>query len=587
MMRPRTFRVGCMITGAMLSATVVLAVPAAAQETGSRVEVLVPPLAAEAGASESFGRKVSEEIRDRLGNIRMLAPVSEEVVEEELDRLGLDEDELGALEWRQLAGQIEADLLLYGTITKTARGHDFQVSLVDVRSGDATPIPVFTVENDGGRGVSEAADRIMDAMESQVEFQRAVLICADYLGSEQFEDAARNCEEALELNPNSTTARYLMGRIEMSRENWPAAKESLDLVIEANPAELDALNSLAYTEAKLGNTERARELYNEVLGFNPDAADVRMQIAYDLARAGDYEGAVNLLRDGLARDSTNADMWKFFGDVLLNQGTAGDSALERRRDQPVPDADVRDEDAISQAIRAYEKVLEIRGTETDPQILKNVIAAQLQLGNTAQAARFVERAEQQLPEDASLRSLKADIFARQQDYAGAVEAMDEALRLDPDLSRGLAKRGVFKLSAGDEQGAMADFRAAVEAGENSDIIAQQMLSRGHTAYFQNEQYDQAARVFEAALEFATGLATEQQIHFFTAFSYYQSGANIDTANEAEACEPARRALDRFQRVLPHLDQAANFQASSQAEIREATDTQVYRQQAILEKPACR
>lgn len=588
MMRLRTLRIGCMITGALLFDTVVLAVPpmAAAQQTDSRVQVLVPPLATERGASEGFGRRVSERVRDRMGNITILAAIGEDAVKDELDRLELDEDALGLLEWRQLAGHLDADLLLYGTITKTARGHEFQVSFIDVRSGDATAIPVFAVEDDGGRGVSEAADRIMDAMESQVEYQRALLICADYLASEQYEDAARNCEQALELSPNSTTAHYLMGRIEMGRENWQGAKKSLDVVIEANPAEVEALNALAYTEAKLGNTARARELYNEVLGFNPDAADVRMQIAYDLARAGDFEGAANLLRDGLARDSTNADMWKFLGDVLLNQGTAGDSALDRRGGQ-VTETDVRDEDAIRQAVEAYEKVLEIQGVETDPQILKNVIAAYLRLGDIQEASRFAERAEQQLPEDAPLRSMKADIFARQEDYAGAVAAMDEALRLDPDLPRGLAKRGVFKLSAGDEQGAMADFRAAVEAGENPDVIAQQILSRGHAAYFPSEQYDQAAQVFEAALEFASVPETTQQIHFFTAFSYYQAGASIDTANEAEACGPARRALDRFQQVVPHLDRAANFQASSQAEIREATDMQIYRQQAILEKPACR
>jgi hypothetical protein len=78
------------------------------------------------------------------------------------------------------------------------------------------------------------------------------------------------------------------------------------------------------------------------------------------------------------------------------------------------------------------------------------------------------------------------------------------------------------------------------------------IKPGNATARQSEQYDQAAQVFEA-----------------------------------EACEPARRALDRFRQVPPHLARAANFQASSQAEIREATDMQVCRQQAILEKPACR
>lgn len=245
MVRPGNFRIGCTITGVMLSATVVFAGPlAAAQQTGSRVQVLVRPLATQQGAIEGLGRKVSQRVRDRLRNMAILAPISEEAVEDELERLKLDDDALGLSEWRQLAGRLDADLLLYGTITKTARGHDFQISFIDVRSGDATPIPLFTVEDDDGRGEREAADRIMDAMESQAEYERA----------------------------NRTTARYLRGRIEMSRENWQAAKENFDLVIGANPADVDALKSLGYTEAKLGNKERARELYNEVLGFNPDAA---------------------------------------------------------------------------------------------------------------------------------------------------------------------------------------------------------------------------------------------------------------------------------------------------------------------------
>ncbi len=114
-----------------------------------------------------------------------------------------------------------------------------------------------------------------------------------------------------------------------------------------------------------------------------------------------------------------------------------------------------------------------------------------------------------------------------------------------------------------------------------------MLARGHERYYQTARYDPAARVFDAALEFGEASATKRQLHFFAAASYYQAGAAIDAANEAEACEPAGRALDRFREVMPHLDQAADFQAGSQAEIRNATEVHLYRQQAILEKPACR
>lgn len=594
MMRLEACGAGWMKAGAALSAALVFALPAVAtaQQSGGRAKVLVVPITAENGVKGSFGRKVSDEVRDRLKDVTTLAPIGEDAVEDELDRLKLDQDDLGLVQWRQLAGRLDADLLLHGTITKVSRGNAFHVSFVDARTGDATPIPEFIVQDDGGRGEKEAADKIMEAVEDQVEYQRSILFCADYLGSEQYEDAMRNCEQALETNPRSTTAHYLRGRVHMGLENWQGAKEDLDVVVEANPAQVDALNSLAYTEAKLGNTARARELYNEYLGFNPDDASVRMQIAYDLAQAGDYDGSIALLEDGIARDSTNADMWKFLGDVLLNKGTSSDMSTAPTGTEPAADpqavasASVENKDAIRRAVQAYEKVLDIRGAETDPQILKNVIAAYLQLGDIQEATRFTRRAEEQLPEDASLRSLKADILARNEDFQGAVEAMNEALRLNPELPRGLTKRGFFKLSAGNEQGALQDLRAAVEGGEDPDVVAGQLLSRGYNDFYKNGEYDRAVTLFDVATEFAKPGSTREQLYFFMGASHYQIGAQIDTNNQSEACQPASRALNRFQQVVPNLNRAGSQQPEIQAQLRESTDIYLYRQQAILKKPAC-
>ncbi|MEK6253972.1 MAG: hypothetical protein N2B05_04675, partial [Gemmatimonadales bacterium] len=59
---------------------------------------------------------------------------------------------------------------------------------------------------------------------------------------------------------------------------------------------------------------------------------------------------------------------------------------------------------------------------------------------------------------------------------------------------------------------------------------------------------------------------------------------IDSANEAnEACQPARRALSKFQQVLPSLDRAGAEQPQSQSQIRESTDVYIYRQEQIIRK----
>ncbi len=601
MMRLKALHAGLLTTGAVVAASLFgLPATALAQDAGGgRAKVLVVPIEAERGVDDDFGRKVAEEVRDRLADLATLTAIEEDAVEDELDRLKLDEDDLGLVQWRQLAGRLDADLLLAGTVSRSSGGFSFNVSFIDARTGDSSPIPEFSVQDDGGDGEEEAATQIMQAMEGQVEYQRALLFCADYLGSEQYEDARRNCQQALDHNPNSMQARYLMGRVHMGQEEWAEAKEHLDAVIEANPAEIDALNSLAYTEAQLGNRERSLELYREYLGFNPDDPSVRMQIAYDLAQAGDYDGAIDLLEEGVARDSTNADMWRFLGDVSLNKGTTADVQMTEApgdgQDGAIGDAtqattaasgEIANEDAIRRAIEAYQKVLEIRGADTDPQILKNVVAAYLQLGDIEEAARFAEQAEEQLPEDASLRSLKADVRARNGDYAGAVEAMNEALELNPDLRRGLAKRGFFKLSAGNEEGAMEDLRAAVEGGEDPEVVTGQLLSRGYNDHYKNGRYERAIELFEVATEFAEPGPTLQQLYFFIAASHYQIGVEIDQNNRNDACQPARRALNRFQQVAPNLSRAGNTQPEIQAQMRQTTEEFIYREQAILGQPAC-
>ena len=582
MMRVDGKPVAVLAAGVMLAA--LIATPAVAQESsssGGRAKVLVAPLEQENGVKRNFGRKVSEEVVERLEEAGTLSPIGESTIKDELKKLKLDADDLGLIQWRQLAGRLDADLVLHGIVKRSSAGNTFTVQFVDARSGDSTPIPEFAVQQDNGRGVSEAADIIMQSIEGQVDYQRSLLFCADYLAAEQYDDALRNCEQAVAFNPNSITGRYLIGRVYMGLEDYERARDNLQAVVTDNPAEVDALNSLAFTEAQLGNLGRANELYGEYLNFNPGDAAVRMNIAFELAKAGGYDEAIELLRAGLEVDPMDAGLWEFLGNVALNKGTAAAPADGAVGDEGA----IADEGAILIAVEAYNKVLELKGSETDPQILKNVVAAYLEVGDYDAALSFADRAQAQLPDDASLRSMRADVHARLEDYPAAIAAMNEALAIDPALERGITKRGFFKLSAGDSQGAIADLRLAVQNGEDADVVAGQMLSRGYNDHYKAGRYDKAIELFRVGTEFATPGETRQQLFFFTAFSHYQVGVSIDDGNGGEACQPGRRALDRFERVLPALNQAGSVQAESQAQIRESTDIYLYREQQIVRK-AC-
>jgi len=563
------------------TASLVFAGAAVAQDNGGaggRARVLVAPLQIDGSVKKDFGKKVSEEVRDGLEEIPTLVSIEWNQVKDELRRLKLKEEDLGLIQWRQLAGRLNADVVMTGTVASAAGGNELTVSFVDSKSGDEVQVPSFSVLGDGKDEVQQAAGVIVTAFGAQVDYRRALLFCQDYLAAEQYEDALRNCDEALLSNPESTSGHYLRGRVYMGQEDWAASAEDLAVVVENNPAEVDALNALAYVNAQLGDMDRAVELYREYLNFNPGDASVRMTVAFELAQAGGEDAAIDLLQEGIAIDSTNAELWEFLGNVALKKGTtAAEGAAE--------DAGaIADEEAVRLAVEAYDHVLDLKGEDMNPEILRNVIAANLELGDYDAALTFADRAQALMPEDAGLWSIRSDIYGRMDRYDDAIAALDRALQLDPAYPNAYLRRGFLRLRSGDSQGGTADLRTALDQGADVEVVSGQLLARGYNDFFKNGQYDEALAMFEVGTSLASAGRVRDQLYFFTAYGYYQQGVAIDGSNEVnEACQPARRALSRFQQVLPNLDRAGGEQPESQSQIRESTDVYIYRQEQIIRK----
>ena len=218
----------------------------------------------------------------------------------------------------------------------------------------------------------------------------------------------------------------------------------------------------------------------------------------------------------------NADLWEYLGNVSLNKGTA--AATEGA------EATITDEASVRRAAEAYDEVLQIKGEETSPEILRNVIAAHLALGEYDQALAFADRAQASRPDDPALWSMRADVYGKMDRPADAADAMDEVLALDPDYPNGHARRGFFKLSAGDTDAAIEDLRLAVQEGTDPEAVAGQMLSRGYNDYFKAGQYGEAIQMFTVGAEFAQPGRTQDQLYFFKAYGYYQQGVQIDASD---------------------------------------------------------
>ncbi len=546
-----------------------------------RALVLVAPLKTSGGVDHNFGKDVAKKVREQLNQFDILAPVKDDQVKKTLDQFKLDEDQMDLISWRQLAGRLNAGLIIFGTAQPAGSDSTkVDAAFVDPKRGEETKVPEFTVRN-GDK--DQASQRIITALGNTVKFLRALANCNDYLSGNQFEDAARNCDAALQINPESSRAKYLRGRVAMKQEKWDEAQKYLQPVVKAEPSNEDALQSLAYTEAQLGNQQEALKLYQQYLQFNPDNPQIRLSVAYNLASAGAYGQAEKLIQAGIERDSTNAALWKYLGDVSMKAGTTSDSS------QVNASSAITDTASIQTAIDAYHHYLKLQPDSASASIYRNIVAADLQLGNVQTADQESLNAIHQFPQgDAGLWSLRADVLAHEDDLKGAVLAMDSALAADSTLANAFFKRGLYKLRSGDQQGAIADFHTAVNRNnQNPNNIATALYGTGFQDYFKKNRFQEAADMFTAAVNFTNDPSLTNQLNFWIGYSYYKAGETLDQSNQkAEACQPARNALSLFQKVAPYIKKAGDYQTPSQKQILDGTDTYLYRQNQLVKK-ACK
>lgn len=162
-----------------------------------------------------------------------------------------------------------------------------------------------------------------------------------------------------------------------------------------------------------------------------------------------------------------------------------------------------------------------------------------------QASRLIAQAIALAPDQAGLYRLKAYIAAATGDDAGVRAAAEQALQRDPGDAESLQLRGSARAKAGDAQGALADYAAALQAGWHTSGFFRNYL------YVLNQQHANA-RMLEvhAAYEDAyrrdpEGTGLHPDIPFHAAQAYQHLG------------QP-RRALDLLDQAIAQSPQVAGY-----------------------------
>ncbi len=294
----------------------------------------------------------------------------------------------------------------------------------------------------------------------------------------------------------------------------PSSGPSSGVQSGAPTGEVAARFNRAVELQQSGRMPEAVKAYREVIGMRPGYVEAHANLGVVLARLGRYEESVAAYDAALRLAPTLTPIRFNLGIAHYRAGQFGRATevLERLlRDQPqaVPARQLyglalsalgRDADVIEQLAPTVD------AAPPDPAVLYSLGLAYLRLGRAGFRATLERLAA--LPAGrAALHLLQGQAFLRDQNYDLALEELQAAERLNPDLPRLHFSLGVAHSLLGHNQEAIAALGIAVNRYPQ-DTAAQYYLA---DAYAKDGKFPEARRGAEAVLKFdpkspeATGL----------------------------------------------------------------------------------
>jgi tetratricopeptide (TPR) repeat protein len=525
----------------------VTALPLAAQEpapqsSNSRFRVLVPIPEVRNGAREDFGKKVAEQVIKHIGQLPTHIPVDSKEYKAAIKKYGLKENEVDCIKARQLAVQINAELVMCGTVEPGAGGNQVTASFISARTGETFEVAAF-----GAADPAQAAQHIYQSFENYVKQISLAAFCRDYLTSQQYQLALDNCNQALAINPNSQTALNMKGmalyRLSMNTDQ-SAVTDSVRLneafnvyrkVLELNPVDQDALKQAGIVAARLGQADASRTYFRQYLELNPGDANVRLAIADEAAKSGDTEGALRLIEEGLAADTANIGLATYAGHFAVTAATKTEDKAQQQR-------------LFETAARHYTRVRALKGTETDPAVVQNLMQALVQLGRFDEAVNIGREATVAKADDPNVWVAYSAALQGAGRSQEALTALETAITKEPNNARTIGRRAALLLELGRLDDATQAFRAAIAAGMEAPTAAQLLFNAGYEKY-RAQQYNDALDYFTASGNLSDDAKLKGQANFWSGMIFYQRGI---AAAKPQTAKAAREAKPLFERALGYL-----------------------------------
>jgi tetratricopeptide (TPR) repeat protein len=394
----------------------------------------------------------------------------------------------------------------------------------------------------------------------------------------------------------------------LERGDAAAAERELREMQQRWPGEINSQRVLALSLLAQGNNSQGIALLEAVIAAAPDFANAKLDLARAYRAQGRLQPAAELLRKALEQDGTLHDGWRLFGDLLVN---LGDFAAAKHAFQKFIDTDAyrrvleeaarcmgRDEAPKAEAIfrrvlhenpnhigalcglaaismaagyqRDAERLLKhaLKQSAHMPLIRRGLAQAYMEAGELAESEAAIRHSLLIDPESAASWVQLGTVLAHTMRQTAALEAFDQALRIDANQIRVMLSRGHVLKTLGRRRDAEAAYLRCLELQPDFGEAYYSLADLKNYAFSDSEvaamqrllQLQSTAGNAHAQVNFALGRALEQRGKYGQAFARYAAGnvarrrsAPFDAAAFEQKC---RRVAATFNG--PFLDSRSGF-----------------------------
>jgi tetratricopeptide (TPR) repeat protein len=302
-----------------------------------------------------------------------------------------------------------------------------------------------------------------------------------YTQQRRYEEAAKEFQEALRLNPGDEAARASYIRLLLLQAKFDAALPYAEEYKRSHPNDFDASYLLGDVYRELGKYAEAKTLLEQAVKMNPGnfAATYNLGLVY--AKTGEAAEARAQLEKAIQIEPSSPEAHFQLAAVLRSLSLQDEARAQ---------------------LRLYQNLMAQRSQKDVAAAKANEAREMFKNGDVQGALDLYRAAVEKDSTDGHLYYDLAIALERTGDHAGELEAISRAIELDPKFAAAHNQLGLLRLHAGQATEAEKEFNTAISLDPH-EVNAHNNLG---VLYGQQSRDAEAAQLFRAAIENDPGYA---------------------------------------------------------------------------------